>query len=600
MGVRAKLFLVSLALISAVGLSSGVYLEHELRASVETQLEGELRRHAGIAREALRNATAKLEPAEIDALADRIGAASDIRITVIGRDGRVLGDSHIDLAGLSAAQNHASRPEVERALRNNVGLSRRYSTTVGTEMLYVALPLSDLAVVRAAKPLKLVDEAIGRLRLILMVAAALGLVVAVLMSALASSMVSRTLEQLVENARGLSQGDRRRIPVSSGDELGILAGSLNRMADELQHALSMLAGERDRLRTVLQGTTQAVLALDATQRLELINPAACALLGIDQDAKGRTLVEASRMTGLIEFADFAKDEAVSKEFQLEGGRVAMGWGNPLRATGGTVIVLHDITEMRRLEAVRRDFVANVSHELRTPVSVIQANAETLLDGALEDIEQATHFVEAVQRNAQRLSSLIRDLLDLARIEGGAYRMEPAEITLAAAARSAAEVLKNTAQQRKITLELPSDPGPPIRTDANALEQILVNLLDNAVKYSDEGGHVRVQSEPRGKMLRVTVMDDGPGISERHRSRVFERFYRVDPGRSRAAGGTGLGLAIVKHLVALLGGEVGVEAAPVRGAAFWFTLPLEGGRRVRAETAATGAAGAEPRTAVGGS
>jgi two-component system phosphate regulon sensor histidine kinase PhoR len=238
-----------------------------------------------------------------------------------------------------------------------------------------------------------------------------------------------------------------------------------------------------------------------------------------------------------------------------------------------VIVMHDVTDIRRLENIRKDFVANVSHELRTPVSIVQANAETLLDGALEEPARARTFVEALHRNAERLSRIIADLLDLSRLEAGRYRFDIASVDVEEAVERSLEAVHEKALGREQNIEVSIPEGQAVLADAKALEQVLSNLLENSIKYTPRGGHISVRAEERGGQVRLEIQDDGPGIEAEHRARIFERFYRIDPGRSRDMGGTGLGLAIVKHFVESMGGRVGVDPAFPRGSIFWVTLPL---------------------------
>jgi two-component system phosphate regulon sensor histidine kinase PhoR len=290
---------------------------------------------------------------------------------------------------------------------------------------------------------------------------------------------------------------------------------------------------------------------------------------------GRPLFEVVDARELDELAKSGLEGAASAELTVEGKtpRRVLARAMPLRSTGGTVIAMHDVTEMRRLETIRKDFVANVSHELRTPVSIIRANAETLLDGALEDPERARSFVEALHRNSERLSRIISDLLDLSRVEAGRYQFEMINVPLDHAVERAAEAVEPKADHRNVAIEVSVPEGVSAWADAKALDQILLNLLDNSIKYTPEGGHVSVRVEERAGLVRVEVQDDGPGIKPEHRARIFERFYRIDPGRSRDMGGTGLGLAIVKHFVESMGGRVGVEPAFPRGSIFWITLPI---------------------------
>jgi two-component system phosphate regulon sensor histidine kinase PhoR len=307
-------------------------------------------------------------------------------------------------------------------------------------------------------------------------------------------------------------------------------------------------------------------------RVEIMNPAARKLLRIERVPQGSKLVETVRVPDLIDVAERGRTAACSAEITLGDPACYLQVKTAPLATGGSVLLLHDVTDVRNMESMRRDLVANVSHELRTPVSIIRANAETLLDGALDEPQQARIFVQAMLRHAERLSSLLSDLLDLARIEAGAYPLCLEHLDVGEAVQRAMDTLQRTAQARNISVKLKAFPALYAAADPQALDQVLVNLLDNAIKYSLEGGAVEISSSTVAEEVRLTVSDDGPGIQERHRGRVFERFYRVDAGRSRALGGTGLGLSIVKHLVSLMHGNVGVDPVDPHGSAFWFTLP----------------------------
>jgi two-component system phosphate regulon sensor histidine kinase PhoR len=268
-------------------------------------------------------------------------------------------------------------------------------------------------------------------------------------------------------------------------------------------------------------------------------------------------------------------QAISSEFDLDclPARTVLSRMTPLAASGGAVIVAHDVTDIRRLERVRRDFVANVSHELRTPVSVIRANAETLLDGALDDRSLSEEFVSAVLRNSERLSNLIGDLLDLSQIEAGHYEMNLVRISVSGAIRRTIDSVGHAANKKNMTISQAGTLDVQVLADMQALDQVLSNLVENAVKYTPVGGTVVIRSVAFEGAIRIEIEDDGVGVAPEHRDRLFERFYRVDPGRSRQMGGTGLGLAIVKHLVGAMGGLVGMRPSPEQGSIFWVELPL---------------------------
>lgn len=571
LGVRAKLFAVSIGLILAVVLASGIYLEGQLRGLLEHRIEAELLDDARAAR-VLVEAVGADSIGELDPLAERLGSETGTRVTVISPSGRLLGDTDLASSEVAAAESHARRPEVLSALDRGRGTSRRYSTTVSTELLYVAIPYRDgdrQGVVRVARPLREVDEAVSRLRVLIAAAGAIGFLVAVLMSGLASHLMSRTLRRLAESARAIAEGDTRsRLAVSGRDELAGLAGSLNQMAEDVERTVSELANERALFSAVLEGLSDAVIAIDALGDVTLMNAAAQSLLGVDSPPIGAPLLETVRAPGLQHLLD---DETSTAEIDLVTGRRVLIRQSALHDGGGRVLLMQDVTEVRRLERVRSDFVANVSHELRTPISVIRANSETLLDGAMEDPVHGRKLLEAAHRNAERLSAIISDLLDLSRLESGARRFEPRDIEVAPVVARVIEATERQARDRRteLTVELPT--GLAARADDEALEHILLNYVENAIKYTPPGGHVRVAARATGDRVRLEVIDDGPGIASRHRDRVFERFYRVDPGRSRDMGGTGLGLSIVKHLAEAMGGRVGVSTSAPHGSIFWVEL-----------------------------
>ena len=334
------------------------------------------------------------------------------------------------------------------------------------------------------------------------------------------------------------------------------------------------------LTSVVDGLTQGVIAVNGKHEIELLNDAARKMLGVTSSLVGVPLLEFVRVPELRDL--IAGDGAASAEIQLPGGvrtliRVARKWGGE-----GRVLLLEDVTQVRRLETVRRDFVANVSHELRTPVAVIRANAETLIAGAKDEPVIAAKLIDGLHRNAERLARILADLLDLSRLDAGQYRMELSVVPLRAVAEQSLTAIEPQAAKRGVTVEVDVPEELAVRADAKALDQVLVNLIDNGVKYTKVDGHVWVAARADGDSgdhVRVEVRDDGPGIADKHRERVFERFYRADPSRSRELGGTGLGLSIVKHLVESMGGEVGVEPNAPSGSIFWLRLPKPAAEKV---------------------
>ena len=564
-GPRATLFLVALGLSVAVLVPGGLYLRHELRASLVDRIERELVAQLAAARILFETAAID-RPDEIDPLAERLGAAVGLRITIIAPDGAVIGDTDVSSDQLAAVENHGDRPEVREALRAGAGSSRRWSSTVSSELLYVASPYrtadGSTGVIRVARQLDEVDDALARLSWLLVIAGVLSIGASVILSAAAAHLVSRPMRELVASARAIAE---------TGLEPTALAGSLERMKREIERTVTTLAAERARTAAVLESMSEGVIALDRDGRITLLNRAAGELLAVAGGAVGRSLLEVVRAPALDELMARAEPDA-SVELELPATRRRLLARRAPHQAGGAVIVLHDVTALHRLETIRRDFVANVSHELRTPVSVISANAETLVDGALADRETAPRLVDAIHRNAVRLTDLIDGLLDLSRLEAGRYAIDLEEVALAAAARRAADAVERLAERRGVSISLAVPDGLTAAADPRALQQVLVNLLENAIKHTPEGSRVEVVGEADGERSAIEVRDDGPGIPPGQRERIFERFYRIDPGRSREMGGTGLGLSIVKHLVDAMDGRVQVRDNLPRGAIFRVELP----------------------------
>jgi len=514
------------------------------------------------------------ESLPLDDLVDELGRAAGSRLTVVSPDGTVLADSELDGEALANVENHSQRPEILVARATGRGSSNRYSTTVKSNMLYVAiLDHATSNVVRASMHTREVTAALAKVRFALILAAGLGLLITLAVGGLASHLAVRTLRRLAESARSLEKHHSSRVQYENQDELGVLAGSLNSLAWDLEKSVGRLARERDRLKTVLRGTSEGILAVDEQLKIQLVNDAATRLLSLPEDVEGRPLLEARRDPELVELAERGLGETSTSEFRLQDKLTTlMGRADPLSATGGAVIVLHDVTEIRQLEAVRRDFVTNVSHELRTPVAVIRATTETLLGGALDNPEARQNFVEAIDRNAHRLEALISDLLDLARVESGKQPVQLVQLLAHDVGARVVTMLERKAGEKGLVLVNELDRTLAVVADARAFEQVLVNLVENAVKYTEDGGDIRIAAKKTAQGIRIEVKDTGSGIPEAARLRVFERFYRVDTGRGRELGGTGLGLSIVKHLVQLMGGDVGVAPNQPKGSVFWFTLP----------------------------
>jgi len=402
-----------------------------------------------------------------------------------------------------------------------------------------------------------------------LIAAAAALVFA---TALATAiLVRRSIRRLTSATHDLVRDPSRRLPArASGGDLRELAQWINALAEDAERSRNALHHERTLLASVADGLTQGVIAIDGERKIEMLNDAARRMLGVQSSLVGEPLLEFVRVPELRDLVDHAGD--ATAEVQLPNGprtliRAARTWGR-----AGRVLLLEDVTTVRKLETVRRDFVANVSHELRTPVAVIRANAETLLAGAKDDPQIAGKLIDGLHRNAERLARILADLLDLSRLDAGQYRLDIAPVPVRSITEQSLTAVEPQAQKRNVEVSVDIPEAITVRADPKALDQILVNLIDNGVKYTRAEGHVWVEAREVGDTVRIEVRDDGPGIADKHRARVFERFYRADPSRSREAGGTGLGLSIVKHLVESMGGEVGVEPNAPRGSIFWLQLP----------------------------
>ena len=566
LGVRGRLFAISLLLIIGVGVTTGAFFESRLRDELRTRLETELLLRARTAAAALE----RTPDAAIASTVARLAETTESHVAVIGRDGAARARSEADESSVQVG------PEVDEAFSRGVGRVTKWGPE-GIEILVVAVayPTAEpTAVVRLALPLRDSDTTIEALRALMLLAALVGLAVAVFMSGVASELMTRTFRRMVESAVGLATGATAGGSIPPKDEDRSLTGPMHRVATDLEEAVSELAAERDQIETILERMTEAVLALDANERITIANSAAFELLDFDDDDVGRPLLEAVRLPALLELARKAIDDGdANVEFELPTAphRQLLAKAAPLETIGGVVIVMHDMTEIRRLERVRRDFVANVSHELRTPITVIRANAETLLDGALEDRERGPKFVEAMHRSAERLSRLVADLLDLSRIEAGHFVTELQPVRVARVVDGILEGLEAKAIEQQVDVAGEVDDRLVVQAASMGLSQVLQNLLDNAIKYTPAGGHVIVRARAVNDVVRIEVEDDGPGIEPHHRERIFERFYRVDTGRSRAMGGTGLGLSIVRHLAEQMNGRVGVDPGARRGSIFWIEL-----------------------------
>jgi two-component system phosphate regulon sensor histidine kinase PhoR len=525
-------------------------------------------------------------PADTDRLADKIGKALGLRATIVGIDGKVLGDSDLDAAGLAKAENHSDRPEIRQALNSGFGESgNRYSYTLKKYMHYMAVPLGKdkpVGVLRLSIPLADIHIIEAGMIKITLIAVMLGLLIAVVLSGALSFFITRPIARISEAARAIAGGDfSKKVIIGSRGEIGALASDLNRMADEIKSRMDQVTSGEARLESVLLGMAEGLVVTDSKGDIILANPSARRYFFIDTPPEGKRPLEVVRNSAVQSAVDRIIKEAqgfISEEISInfpEERSMKMSAVPIVRdgAREGAILVFHDITELRRLENIRKDFVANVSHELRTPLSSIKGYAETLKDGSVGGPE-VKDFLDIIYRESDRLAKLIDDLLDLSRIESGKMAMAFVPMDLGSVAKRVCAILEKQSASKSISvgLEVPAD-LPRVLADEGRLSQVIMNLLDNAVKYTPEGGKIRLSAAIEGKFVRVDISDTGVGIPEEDILRIFERFYRVDKARSRELGGTGLGLSIVKHIVQAHGGRVWAVSSPGRGSTFSFTIPI---------------------------
>jgi two-component system phosphate regulon sensor histidine kinase PhoR len=572
---RRKIFAASLAVAAAALMLATLIIAWELRREERRFIEERLRDQTLLIAELLSQAPAGVD---LDLEADRLGALIDARVTLIAADGRVVGDSTLDGGALASLDNHLSRPEVQQARGDTAALVVRYSTTVGADFLYAAgrARHPEAAVVRVALPLTAVAEQVRRVGFNALIAFGLAAPVAIVLAWLSSALLSRRVKRIAELARRYGQGDLTRPSYDYGDdELGAVARVLDASVQELARRLDELSRDRARMAAILGGMVEGVLVVNHEGRVQLVNRAAEGMLHVDAPATGRHYLEVIRHPDIsAQLARALHGEAAdSTELPLgrDASRRFITRAAPVAGTGGgAVLVLHDITDIRRADQIRRDFVANVSHELRTPLTAIRGYAEALAEE--RDPEQTRRFVEIIGRHSARMDRLVSDLLRLARLDA---RQELLDITACHVSQVFDAVVADLSpavegKRQRVTVNVPAD-AAVISADPAKLHDIVRNLLENAANYSPEGATVHLASVRRGEHVDLTVSDAGPGIPEGDLTRIFERFYRVDKARSRP-GGTGLGLAIVRHLVELHGGTVIAENIPGGGARFTVRLP----------------------------
>jgi two-component system phosphate regulon sensor histidine kinase PhoR len=565
-----------------------LFLGYSLDRFLISQKVAELKRlDAAVSNEVDLPALEARDIAVLDSWCDEIGQRLGVRVTLIDPEGNVVGDSEVRGEELAGIENHTSRPEMKAARDAEFGTDARMSQTVGIRFLYGARKLvrggKGVGYLRLAVPLVEVEGVRRRVHGFMALGSLLAVLVAALAGYLTSRQVSRPLKQMAETAQRIGAGDfAAQAPSWSRDEVGTLGGILNRMRDRLREKIAESEEGRKEVEAILEGMAEGVVAFDLEGRVLFANRAAGRFLGFEPaTVPGKPFLEVCRLPELYAFSKtvIAEGREIHKELSgfTPGEQVWEVVGVPLPGVRGEprggLMVLHDVTEAKRVERLRQDFVANVSHEMKTPLTAIRGFAETLLEGALEDQTNNRAFVERIRSQAERLEVQIDDTLSLARIERGEVPLVLESVDWPALIKKAEETFRTSAADRNLALETKIEPAlPKIQGESKLLEQAVGNLLDNAIKYNRPAGKVTLSvTRAREKGVRVLVEDTGLGIPREDLPRVFERFYRVDKTRSRELGGTGLGLSIVKHIVERHGGRVGCESEMGKGSLFWLEL-----------------------------
>lgn len=586
MNTRYKITLI-FTLITAILLSIGYfYLNDNLKTYTDQNIKANLKKQTALAKFAVESRIKNAADRDaFDAIADRIGADLKLRATIIALDGRVLGDSELDHEALRQVENHLMRPEVQAALRQPFGESQRFSTTVNKNMRYTAMLFGNAhfeGIIRLAVPRSEIRIISSQFKGTIAISLFAVFVLAIFINYFASAFISKPIKAMSKVAKRIAGGDFSKINTHALEgEIRDLGTAFNTMSSQLQSRLKEMELGRSRLEAVLLGMNEGVLVVNAQGNIVLMNQALRDFFHIQKEGTGKHVIEVIRN---LEIQTIIDDTLKSKH-QSEPHAITILspeekslsiFARPIfreNQQEGAILVFHDLTNVQRLEKIRQDFVANVSHELKTPIASIKGYAETLLSGALEDKAHAKDFLAIVHDESERLARLLDDLLNLSKIESGKLTMNLKATTLPPIIRKVVASMKIQAERKSTTLaiNLPESLSE-VLADETRITQVFFNLIDNAIKYTPQHGEITISASERPKEVLIQVSDNGIGIPEKEIPRLFERFYRVDKGRSRELGGTGLGLSIVKHIVKAHQGEISVESQLGQGTSFLFTIP----------------------------
>ena len=571
-------------LISLTGVSW--YASNAMRSFFFAQTAEVLETRANLLENRIIEHLVPLNAKSIDLTCKELGMVSATRITVVLPSGKVIGDSEEDPRSMD---NHANRKEVRAAIGGNIGNSTRFSRTLQQKMMYVAVPLVKdnkiLGVLRISIPVTSIDNTLKSIQRKIVLGGLLIALFAAIISLLVARRISRPLEEMKKSADRFAEGDlAHRLLVPDTKEMEALGEAMNQMAAQLDSKIKTAIRQKNELETVLSSMLEGVIAVDMDERIISINQVAARMFNDEPEKfQGQSIQEAIRVSRLQRFikkALLSIESIIEDDIVLnhDEERVLNIHSSPLQDAGkkriGILVVINDVTKLRRLENVRRDFVANVSHEIKTPLTAIKGFVETLHDGTVEKPEDIERFFGIIIKHINRLDAIVEDLLTLSRIEqedtGKEIRFETGSIK--DVIETAIQVCQAKADKKNIHIESVCDKEITAKIDPALLDQAMVNILDNAIKYSEKESAVYVECFSMGKEIIISIKDHGIGIAKKHLPRLFERFYRVDKARSRELGGTGLGLAIAKHIVQTHGGRINVESTPGQGSTFQIHLP----------------------------
>ena len=585
MGIRSRIFLIIFGLLTLSISITYIVAERDLVNTLKIQIVNELEKQANLMLTSVDNLNKFNSTKEADSAANELAIASNSRVTLIKNNGVVIGDSELSLDELSSIDNHGNREEVIEALESKTGWSSRYSSTLDKDLIYFAIRdkhVPDPNIIRIAVPLNYLENIKNSLSLSLILLFLAVFIVSIIASGVAANYLYSNIQDLANVASSISKGksikdDIKLLPTQRVDEFGSVARSISQLSENLKDQIKIIAKQRDQFGLVLDDLGEGIIVTNRKGEVVFTNEQASIILDkdnlLDDNIKNFDIPALNYL-----FKRVKNKKRADIEFEINIDRRTTKWVlgsmNQSKTTGQFILVLHDITQLRQLNSMRRDFISNLSHELRTPVSVIRANSETLLDGALDDKKEAKVFSKAILHNAERLSSMVSDLIDLSRIDYGDLKFNISSIDFSNFIESFMSSMESLVKKKSIRLLYKPNHSHLIRADTSALERVMNNLVDNAYKYSPENSVIEITTSENKEFIKVMVSDTGTGISETDQVYIFDRFYRTASARASENQGSGLGLAIVKNLINNLNGEVGVNKRQEGGSIFWFTLPLD--------------------------